>query len=368
MSTPYTTEQIRDHAHLLTSLAVSRSLDDTEKAGEMLLQLLREQDAVATAERIACARISPNGMDIRASALPHEVWTKYREAILSRGTDSASPSTSPCRCGPDGCADSACPGRKPTETTSAWDKRALDTAQAILAIEGNDREQLAARVQLAVLDAMQWAAPVAPAEQPIGIMSRATYTTSSGAGYKALTLYFEELHDAEQVRLWAQTCGTKARPAAPVAPGEPAATLHDDGYWTTKDTEVGRNLEARLRYAGTRVDVYLAPVAPAFDILAHLARQCEFSARTFGPGPRVEGVTDHIAKELIEVRDSGGALAEWVDVIILAFDGAWRSGAMPQQIIDAMVAKQTKNEGRIWPDWRTAPAGKAIEHDRSGDS
>lgn len=106
---------------------------------------------------------------------------------------------------------------------------------------------------------------------------------------------------------------------------------------------------------------------PPFDMLAHLQRQAEFSAKTFGPGARVEGVTDHIAKELREVRESGGDLSEWVDVIILAFDGAWRSGASPAQIIDAMVAKQTKNEGRKWPDWRTAPADKAIEHDRSGE-
>ena len=115
-----------------------------------------------------------------------------------------------------------------------------------------------------------------------------------------------------------------------------------------------------------------SPTAPApllaFDILAHLKRQADFSAKTFGPGARVEGVTDHIAKELAEVRESGGDLAEWVDVIILAFDGALRSGAGPAQIIDAMVAKQTKNEGRKWPDWRTAPAGKAIEHDRTGEA
>ena len=104
-----------------------------------------------------------------------------------------------------------------------------------------------------------------------------------------------------------------------------------------------------------------------FDMLAHLRRQAEFSARTFGPGARVEGVTDHIAKELVEVRESGGDLAEWIDVVILALDGCWRSGASPEQIVAAMVAKQTKNEGRRWPDWRTAPAGKAIEHDRAGD-
>jgi hypothetical protein len=105
-----------------------------------------------------------------------------------------------------------------------------------------------------------------------------------------------------------------------------------------------------------------------FHLEAHLRRQQAFSEKTFGPGARVEGVTDHIAKELAEVRESGGALAEWVDVIILGFDGAWRSGATPEQIVAAIVAKQKKNEARAWPDWRTAEPGKAIEHNRSADT
>ena len=102
-----------------------------------------------------------------------------------------------------------------------------------------------------------------------------------------------------------------------------------------------------------------------FNLITHLHRQAEFSEKTFGPGARVDGVCDHITKELHEVKACGGALAEWIDVIILAFDGAWRSGATPEQIVDALVAKQGKNEGRAWPDWRTQPLGKAIEHDRS---
>lgn len=106
-----------------------------------------------------------------------------------------------------------------------------------------------------------------------------------------------------------------------------------------------------------------------FDLLAHLARQIQFSEKTYGPGDRTSGVCDHIRKELAEVEADAAAgkatLGEWVDVIILGFDGAWRSGATPRQIVDAIVAKQTKNEGRKWPDWRTAERGKAIEHDRS---
>lgn len=105
--------------------------------------------------------------------------------------------------------------------------------------------------------------------------------------------------------------------------------------------------------------------AEAFDFVTHLARQAEFSARTFGPGARVAGVCDHIRKELIEVETSGGDLKEWVDVIILGLDGAWRSGATPKQIIAAIVAKQAKNEARTWPDWRTVDPNKAIEHQRN---
>lgn len=102
---------------------------------------------------------------------------------------------------------------------------------------------------------------------------------------------------------------------------------------------------------------------------AHIERQREFSQRTFGPGSRLHGVTDHIAKELVEVREAApNNLDEWVDVIILAFDGAWRSGAEPQQIIDAIKAKQARNEQRQWPDWRTADPDKAIEHVRQADA
>lgn len=122
----------------------------------------------------------------------------------------------------------------------------------------------------------------------------------------------------------------------------------------------------------------IAAISPAndaaqqpFDLVQHLRRQMDFSARTYGPGDRTEGVCDHIRKELKEVQDDAAAglptLPEWVDVIILGFDGAWRSGATPEQIVAAIVAKQTKNEGRKWPDWRTADRGKAIEHDRSAD-
>lgn len=96
----------------------------------------------------------------------------------------------------------------------------------------------------------------------------------------------------------------------------------------------------------------------------HLARQIRFSLHTYGPGERTKGVIDHIRKELVEIELNPTDLEEWIDVIILALDGAWRSGHRAQQILDAIVDKQTKNELRSWPDWRTADKNKAIEHVR----
>lgn len=126
----------------------------------------------------------------------------------------------------------------------------------------------------------------------------------------------------------------------------------------------GANLELHIAH---RLGLEVMHLPMQFDLAAHLRRQAAFSERTFGPGKRVEGVCDHIRKELVEVEQSGGSLAKWVDVIILGLDGAWRSGATPEQIVTAIEAKQSKNECRRWPDWRTADASKAIEHDRTGE-
>jgi len=127
----------------------------------------------------------------------------------------------------------------------------------------------------------------------------------------------------------------------------------------------GANLELHVAH---RLGLEVIHLPLQFDLVAHLGRQAAFSERTFGPGRRVAGVCDHIRKELIEVEESGGALAEWVDVIILGLDGAWRSGATPDQVAAAIAEKQAKNEARRWPDWRTADPGKAIEHVRAADA
>lgn len=101
-----------------------------------------------------------------------------------------------------------------------------------------------------------------------------------------------------------------------------------------------------------------------YDLVEHLERQREFSLRTFGPGMRTDGVIDHIKKELVEIKASPNDVTEWVDVVMLALDGAWRAGHEPQEICQAIHAKLQRNIARTWPDWRTAEPGKAIEHVR----
>lgn len=113
------------------------------------------------------------------------------------------------------------------------------------------------------------------------------------------------------------------------------------------------------------------------DLKQHLIRQMAFSHATFGPGERTRGVADHIRKELDEVIAADGEAAEWVDVVILALDGLTRRLAYcqdssrrdPDRVAEIacsmIVGKQTRNEARTWPDWRTQTADKAIEHDRA---
>lgn len=127
-----------------------------------------------------------------------------------------------------------------------------------------------------------------------------------------------------------------------------------------------------LRYEDEdRLTLDLTPIAtpgPLFDLVQHLHRQRAFSLNTFGPGNRTAGVLDHIRKELKEIEADPADLFEWVDLVLLSLDGAWRAGHTPEAIAAGIEAKQTRNEGRVWPDWRTADPDKAIEHDRTGET
>lgn len=97
---------------------------------------------------------------------------------------------------------------------------------------------------------------------------------------------------------------------------------------------------------------------------AAIERARQWSIETFGPGARTLGVTEHIRKELVEILAEPSDVDEWVDVVILALDGAWRAGHEPQAIIDAYHAKMERNFDRSWPDWRGRSENEPIEHIR----
>lgn len=104
-----------------------------------------------------------------------------------------------------------------------------------------------------------------------------------------------------------------------------------------------------------------------FSLYRHLIRQREASYVNFGPPrgtPPSAGVIDHLKKELVEVAADPDDRYEWIDIILLGFDGLFRQGYTPQEIIEALIAKQDKNEKRVWPDWRTYDPAKSMQHVR----
>lgn len=101
------------------------------------------------------------------------------------------------------------------------------------------------------------------------------------------------------------------------------------------------------------------------NLLTLIVEAKEWSEQTFGPGDRLQGIIAHIKEELKEVEEHPDDVSEWADIIILALDGAWRSGHTPEEIVAGLNAKYAKNRARTWPDWRTADPTKPINHDRS---
>jgi hypothetical protein len=101
------------------------------------------------------------------------------------------------------------------------------------------------------------------------------------------------------------------------------------------------------------------------DLAFYLARQRQWFLKVFGPGQRDEGLIKHIKKELDEIRDPPGDIEEWIDVIILAFEGALRNAksvAAVEEVIDCLQMKQDKNLARTWPDWTERNPEEPIEH------
>lgn len=101
---------------------------------------------------------------------------------------------------------------------------------------------------------------------------------------------------------------------------------------------------------------------PTFDFLAHLRRQFDLCERTFGPESRCDGFV-HVVKPWNELWGDPTDGSDWIDVMLAAIDGAWRTGFTPEQIVSALQEQQLMNESRT--DWRTSDPDKTIEHDRA---
>ena len=85
------------------------------------------------------------------------------------------------------------------------------------------------------------------------------------------------------------------------------------------------------------------------EFVEYIRRQREWSEKTFGLGRRTKGITDHIRSELLEVESTPDDPYEWVDIVILALDGAWRTGASLVEIRRLLWDKQKVNFERKFP-------------------
>lgn len=100
-----------------------------------------------------------------------------------------------------------------------------------------------------------------------------------------------------------------------------------------------------------------------FDLATFFDSKAAWSLETFGPGDRYAGVVAHIRKELDEIEATPADPVEWVDVVLLAMDGAWRSAGMTGAgFVGWMKRKDEVNRLRTWPDWRTLKPGEVSEH------
>lgn len=122
-------------------------------------------------------------------------------------------------------------------------------------------------------------------------------------------------------------------------------------------TELSPEAKKLIQFIGDMRAVNGSIVDPPFvnDLYA-------WSKVAYGPGKRTKGILDHIRKELNEIEDDPDDLEEWIDVILLALNGAQRLDVGGKAIIEMLYTKIEKNARRTWPDWRTADPDKAIEH------
>lgn len=91
------------------------------------------------------------------------------------------------------------------------------------------------------------------------------------------------------------------------------------------------------------------PADPERDLPALLERQFAWSSRTFGEGYRSTALIEHIRRELLEIEADPTDPMEFIDVALLALDGAWRCRKISGELVALlMIQKMAINRARRW--------------------
>jgi hypothetical protein len=125
------------------------------------------------------------------------------------------------------------------------------------------------------------------------------------------------------------------------------ATLDRSIAWHEGDDSPHARLDQEL--AQLRAELDEARKGWVGGFIEWVSEKIEWSYKTFGMAERAEGVCQHIEKELAEIRADPHDIKEWIDVILLALDGACRTGHKPKEVVEALIEKQSKNTTRAWP-------------------
>jgi len=90
-----------------------------------------------------------------------------------------------------------------------------------------------------------------------------------------------------------------------------------------------------------------------------------WAMKTFGEGMHTAGLLKHIGKECNEIHRAPYDTEEWCDVLILAMEGAWRSGVSPKEVEAILKEKLRKIQLRSYPAATDRVDGEPIEHLRA---
>ncbi|GEM_PF-1394433 len=166
-------------------------------------------------------------------------------------------------------------------------------------------------------------------------------------------------HPAGLVRALARAA-LAAAPQAPAEAQEPAANLHDDGYWTPTKTEAGRALNERLMRAGSpRIPVYTHP-APQQAAPQAPAAPSEIDAReqvTRALGLGADGLIPFAWSYLV------GRIEQLVEceAELCALKAAPAAPSIPQWIDDPHDIEQGQMLNPAWAQAQAAPAAPAVD-------